>query len=84
MTIDLRDFIFHNLTPYDGGPKFLKGPTKRTQDLWDHCKTLLKKEFEAGGVLDIDTRTISTATSHKPGYIKKELELIVGCKQMNH
>ncbi len=77
-TIDLRDFIFHNLTPYDGGPGFLKGPTKRTKDLWDHCKTLLKKEFEAGGVLDIDTRTISTVTSHKPGYLKKELELIVG------
>jgi formate C-acetyltransferase len=77
-TIDLRDFIFHNLIPYDGGPEFLKGPTKRTQDLWNHCKTLLKKEFEAGGVLDIDTKTISTVTSHKPGYIKKELELIVG------
>lgn len=76
--IDVRDFVFHNLTPFDGGPEFLQGPTKRTNDLWDYCKTLLKKEFEAGGVLDIDTKTISTITSHKPGYIKKELELIVG------
>lgn len=77
-TIDLRDFIFHNLTPYDGEPEFLKGPTKRTKDLWNHCKTLLKKEFEAGGVLDIDTKTISIINSHKPGYIKKDLEIIFG------
>lgn len=77
-TIDVRDFVYHNLIPYDGGIEFLKGPTKKTQELWDHCKTLLKKEFDAGGVLDIDTKTISTITSHKPGYIKKESELIVG------
>lgn len=76
--LDVRDFLYHNLTPYDKGPDFLKGPTEKTKKLWEHCKTLLKKEFDAGGVLDIDTDTIATVTSHKPGYIKKDLELIVG------
>lgn len=76
--IDVRDFIFHNLNPYDGGPGFLKDPSKKTTELWEYCKSLLKKEREAGGVLDIDTKTISTVVSHKPGYIKKDLEIIVG------
>lgn len=77
-TIDVREFIYKNLTPYDGTADFLKGPTKRTTELWDYCKKLLKKEFETGGVLAIDNKTISTVTSHKPGYIKKDLELIFG------
>ncbi len=76
--LDVRDFLYHNLTPYDKGPDFLKEPSEKTKKLWEHCKTLLKREFDAGGVLDIDTDTISTATSHKPGYINKDLELIVG------
>ena len=76
--IDVGDFLFRNLTPYDGGPEFLKGPSQKTQKLWDYCKQLLKKEAEAGRVLDVDTKTISTVISHKPGYIKKDLELIVG------
>lgn len=76
--IDVRDYILKNFTPFDGEPEFLKGPTEKTKKLWDHCKELLKKEFEAGGVLDIDTKTISQITSHKPGYINKELEQIVG------
>lgn len=76
--IDVSDFLHHNLTSYDGGSEFLKGPSEKTQKLWEYCKTLLKKESKAGGVLDIDTKTISTAVSHKPGYIKKELEVIVG------
>lgn len=76
--IDVRDFLYHNQTPYDGGPEFLAGPSPKTRKLWDYCKTLLVKEAKAGGVLDVDTKTISTVTSHKPGFIKKELELIVG------
>ncbi len=76
--VDVRDFLYHNLTSYDGGPDFLTGPSPKTEKLWEYCKTLLKKEREAGGVLDVDTETISTAVSHKPGYIKKELEVIVG------
>lgn len=76
--ISVGDFLHHNLTPYDDGPHFLKRASKKTEKLWDECKKLLKKEFEAGGVLDIDTETISTAVSHKPGYIQKDLEAIVG------
>jgi len=76
--MDVRDFLFRNLSPYDGGSDFLQGPSKKTQKLWEVCKTLLKKESEAGGVLDIDTETISTVISHKAGYIKKSLEVIVG------
>lgn len=76
--IEVREFMYKNLKPFDGKPTFLQGPTKRTQDLWNYCKELLKKEFDAGGVLDIDTKTISRVVSHGPGYIRKEWEVIVG------
>ncbi len=78
LTIDVRDFVFQNYTPFSESPTFLQKPTKRTTKLWNICKKLLQKEREAGGVLDIDTKTVSSITSHKAGYIKKELELIVG------
>ena len=76
--IDTEDFIRTNFTGYNGDHSFLKGPTKRTQDLWKRCEQLLKQEFKKGGVLDIDTKTISTITSHRPGYIDKDKELIKG------
>lgn len=76
--INVGDFLSHNLTPYNGGPDFLKGPSEKTEKLWQIVKDLLKKEFEKGRVLDVDTSTISTVVSHKPGYIQKELEVIVG------
>ena len=77
--IDVREFIQKNYTPYEGDEKFLKGPTKRTTKLWNEVLELYKKEKEAlGGVLDIDTDTISTITSHNAGYIDKDLEQIVG------
>jgi len=78
-TIDVRDFIINNMTAYDGDEKFLVGPTKNTTALWTECLSLMKKERESlGGVLDIDTEVISTITSHKPGYINKNIEEIVG------
>ncbi|MEI7792614.1 MAG: formate C-acetyltransferase [Candidatus Berkelbacteria bacterium] len=78
-TIDVRDFIINNMTAYDGDEKFLVGPTKNTTALWTECLALMKKERESlGGVLDIDTEVISTITSHKPGYIDKKIEEIVG------
>jgi len=78
-TIDVRDFIINNMTAYDGDEKFLVGPTKNTAALWTECLALMKKERESlGGVLDIDTEVISTITSHKPGYINKKIEEIVG------
>ena len=76
--VDVRDFVFTNRTRHDGNPDFLSGPTARTQALWKKCKTLLKKEREAGGVLAIDTKTVSSITSHKAGYISKNDEVVVG------
>lgn len=76
--INVRNFIFKHISPYDGDASFLKGPTKNTQKLWQKCQKLLAKEIKSGGVLDIDTKTISTITSHTPGYIDKRLEKIVG------
>lgn len=76
--IDVRDFIYTNITPYDGDDGFLTGPTAATRALWEQCRFLLKQEADKGGVLDIDTRTISTITSHAPGYIDREQERIVG------
>ncbi len=76
--INVRKFVFENLTPYDGDSSFLVGPTLKTKKLWQKCQELLKKETDNGGVLDIDTKTISSITSHKAGYIDKKLELIVG------
>lgn len=76
--INVRSFIKHNYTPYDGDDSFLEGPTQNTMDLWDQVMDLTKKEREAGGVLDMDTKIISTITSHAPGYLNKDKEMIVG------
>ncbi len=76
--IDVREFILKNYEPYEGDESFLEGPTQNTLDLWDQVLELNKQEREAGGVLDMDTRVISTITSHGPGYLDKEKETIVG------
>ena len=77
-SINLRDFIQKNFTPYDGDDSFLAGPTEATTKLWEQVMELSKKEREAGGVLDMDTKIVSTITSHGPGYLNKDLEKIVG------
>ena len=76
--INVRDFIQKNYTPYDGDDSFLAGPTQNTTDLWDQVLDLMKQEREAGGVLDMDTKVVSTITSHGPGYLNKDKETIVG------
>ena len=76
--IDVRDFIMNNYTPYDGDDSFLKGPTADTTALWNEVLELSKKEREAGGVLDMDTKVVSTILRHGPGYLDKEKETIVG------
>ena len=77
--INVRDFIQHNYTPYEGDDSFLAGPTEKTKKLWDEVLKLYNKEHNSkGGVLDIDTKTISTITAHDAGYIDKDLEDIVG------
>ena len=76
--INVRDFIQKNYTPYDGDSSFLAGPTEATTKLWQECCDLFKKERDNGGVLDMDTKIVSTITSHGAGYIDKSLEQIVG------
>ncbi len=76
--VDVRDFILKNYTPYEGDEEFLAGPTEATAQLWDQVMELSKQEREAGGVLDMDTRIISTITSHGPGYLNQDKEKIVG------
>ena len=77
-SINVRDFIQQNYAPYEGDGSFLAGPTPRTNELWDEVKELMKKEIDAGGLLDADTEVVSTIVSHAPGYIDKEKEQIVG------
>ncbi|MGN0642651.1 MAG: formate C-acetyltransferase [Huintestinicola sp.] len=76
--INVRDFIQKNYTPYDGDESFLAEPTEATKKLWDDVMELAKKEREAGGVLDMDTKVVSSLVSHGAGYIDKDLEKIVG------
>lgn len=76
--INVRDFIQKNYTPYEGDASFLAKPTEATTKLWQECCDLLKKERDNGGVLDMDTKVVSTITSHGAGYIDKSLETIVG------
>ncbi len=77
-SVNVRDFIQKNFTPYDGDDSFLSAPTEATKKLWQQVMELSEKEREAGGVLDMDTKIVSTITSHKAGYLDKELEQIVG------
>ena len=76
--VDVRDFIMNNYTPYNGDDSFLQGPTADTTALWQQVLELSKKEREAGGVLDMDTKVVSTILSHGPGYLDKDKETIVG------
>ena len=77
-SINVRDFIQKNYTQYDGDASFLAPPTESTKKLWAQVMELSAQEREHGGVLDMDTKIISTITSHGPGYLDKNLEKIVG------
>ncbi|MBR1591906.1 MAG: formate C-acetyltransferase [Ruminococcus sp.] len=77
-SVNVRDFIKKNYTPYDGDESFLAPPTEATKKLWEQVMELSRQEREAGGVLDMDTKIISTITSHGAGYLNKDLEQIVG------
>ncbi|MBP2232376.1 formate C-acetyltransferase [Azospirillum agricola] len=77
--VNVRDFILRNVLPYEGDGGFLAGATPRTRALWDKVAELLKAERAAkGGVLDTDTERVSSITAHAPGYIDRELEIILG------
>ena len=76
--IDVADFIRRNYTPYYGDESFLVGPTKRTKALRAVLNWLEKAERDAGGVLGIDTETVSSLLSYPPAYMDKENELVFG------
>ncbi|CDM68893.1 Formate acetyltransferase [Clostridium bornimense] len=76
--IDVRNFIQKNYTEYTGDSSFLKDATAETKKLWDEVSELFKKERENGGVLDVDTKTVSSINAYDPGYIDKTIEKIVG------
>ncbi len=76
--IDVRDFILNNYEPYEGDGSFLVGPTRRTRALREKCLALLAEERRRGGVYAVDAETIAGITSHPPGYIDRDLEIIVG------
>ncbi len=76
--VNVRDFIERNYTLYTGDESFLTEPTAATKKLWEQVMELSQKEREAGGVLDMDTKIVSTITSHGAGYLDKDLEQIVG------
>ena len=76
--INVRDFIQNNYTAYEGDASFLADATEATKKLWEEVSELFKQERENGGVLDVDTETISSIDAYNPGYIDKALEKIVG------
>ncbi len=76
--IDVRNFIQKNYKPYDGDEQFLAGATDRTKKLLDQLDALRKEELDQGGVLNIDTKTVSSLLTFEPGYLSKGDELIVG------
>ena len=76
--INVRDFIQTNYKEYYGDDTFLSGATERTKNLMSKIQALFALERKKGGVLDVDTETVSSLTSYAPGYIDKENELIVG------
>lgn len=76
--VDVRDFILQNFTEYKGDEAFLAGPTTTTLELWDQVLDLNKQERANGGVLDMDTKVVSTIVSHGAGYLNQDKEKVVG------
>ncbi|MEK3920049.1 formate C-acetyltransferase [Paenibacillus sp. FSL K6-2393] len=77
-SVDVNDFLAHNLSPYYGDETFLAGATQNTKELWEIVSDLTKKERDNGGVLDVDVNTPATIVSHQPGYLDQSKEQIVG------
>lgn len=77
-TVNVRDFVINNITPYHGTHEFLVGPSNKTQKLWDICKSATQEERQNNGVRCVDTKTISSVSAFSAGYIDKANEVIVG------
>ena len=76
--VNVRDFIQHNYTPYDGDESFLAGPTKATDKLWGELQQLQHEERAKGGVLDMETEVVSGITAYGPGYISADSKDQIG------
>ena len=76
--INVRDFILKNFSEYTGNSSFLEGATEETLQLWQQVMELTKQERDNGGVLDMDTKVVSSITSHGPGYLDQSKEKVVG------
>lgn len=76
-TIDVRDFIMNNVTPYTGDESFLTKSTEKTKKVWSILEDKMKVELERG-IYDVDTKTVSGIDAYNPGYISKDDEVIVG------
>ena len=76
--IDVRNFIQKNYKPYGGDESFLTSPTLKTKNIWEKSEKLILQEIKKGGVLDVDTKTVSGVDNFKPGYIDKENEVVFG------
>lgn len=76
--VNVRDFVYHNITPYEGNADFLTPATERTNKIWSICRAALQEELKNNGVRSIDNHVVSGITSHKAGYIDQASELIVG------
>ena len=76
--INVRDFVLHNVTPYDGDASFLCPPTERTKKVWDACVKALAEERANNGVRSIDAHTVSGINAFAAGYIDRDNETIVG------
>ncbi|WP_433788591.1 formate C-acetyltransferase [Actinoplanes sp. CA-252034] len=76
-SIDVGAFIHDNVEPYTGGSDFLTGPTHRTERIWRELQRMFVEE-QRRGIYDVDAHTPSTITSHEPGYLDRDHELIVG------
>ena len=77
-SVDVRDFIQENYTPYEGDESFLEGPTEATDKLWGRLQELQKEERAKGGVLDMETEVVSGLTAYGPGYIDEHKMQVAG------
>ena len=79
--VDVRDFIQTNYRPYEEGAEFLCGPTERTEALMKKLEHLFDLERQFGGVLDIDTQTVTSLTNYRAGYLTRSGRSSSACRQ---
>ncbi len=68
-SVDVRDFIQRNYTPYDGDESFLEGPTEATDKLWGRLRNFRKKNVQRAAFLIWKQKLFPGLTAYGPGYI---------------